>query len=254
MTREMSSFVFITITHEREQQTIYNWPLHKYSLTLPIYLSIYLSIQRFFITMKNVYLTILTLLSLFLIPSCQSFCPQPLQHIQSINQHGVTTSSKSIETTTKLHGLFGNLFGKKEEQNDPSVPTRIMDIKCDSVKNGGLRLALGLFLIGQQGTPVKGSWKANQASDGVLDMYYVDNTAMFSVHITDKLIFVDRYGSPSLQYQLQESLILHRLLDEINTLALEGEEVEAENRLLVLSDPENVLKDARSKLPARSVE
>ncbi len=118
----------------------------------------------------------------------------------------------------------------------------------------GLRFALGLFFIGQQGTPVKGSWKANQASDGVLDMYYVDNTAMFSVHLTDKLIWVDRYGQPSLQYQLQESLILHRFLDELQTLAFEGDDIEDENRLVVLTDVENGLEDARAKLPARSEE
>lgn len=166
-----------------------------------------------------------------------------------------TTTTKT--TSTKLHaGLFGNLFGgKQESQNDdPSIPTRIMDIPCTSTKLGGLRFALGLFFIGQQGTPVKGSWKANQASDGVLDMYYVDNTAMFSVHLTDKLIYVDRYGRPSLQYQLQESLVLHRFLDELNTLAFEGDDIEDDNRLLVLSDPENGIQGAREKLPARAEE
>mmetsp|Transcript_14681 Transcript_14681/g.22243 ORF Transcript_14681/g.22243 Transcript_14681/m.22243 type:complete len:208 (+) Transcript_14681:62-685(+) len=162
------------------------------------------------------------------------------------------TNTKQSSTTQLQAGLFGNLFGKKEEEAyDPSVPKRIMDIKCDSIKSGGLRFALGLFFIGQQGTPVKGSWKANQASDGVLDMYYVDNSAMFSVHLTDKLIFVDRYGQPSLQYQLQESLILHRFLDELQTLAFEGDDIEQENRLVVLSDVENGIEDARTKLPAR---
>ena len=134
---------------------------------------------------------------------------------------GSIPSTTFANSSTALNGLFGNLFGKQEEEADPSIPTRIMDVKCESIKLGGLRFALGLFFIGQQGTPVKGSWKANQASDGVLDMYYVDNSAMFSVHLTDKLIYVDRYGKPSLQYQLQESLILHLFLDELNTLALE---------------------------------
>ena len=165
-------------------------------------------------------------------------------------------TSYSSSTTQLQAGLFGNLFGgKQEKQNDdPSIPTRIMDIPCSSIKPGGLRFALGLFFIGQQGTPVKGSWKANQASDGVLDMYYVDNTAMFSVHLTDKLIYVDRYGRPSLQYQLQESLVLHRFLDEVCTLAFEGDDIEDENRLVVLSDPEKGIEDARAKLPARAEE
>lgn len=194
-------------------------------------------------------LSLLVVLSFLSLPA-QSFSP----NYSNVNfsQSGTTCMRNPIQSTTQLNGLFGNVFGKKEEEEyDPSVPTRVIDIKCDSIKIGGLRMTLGLFLIGQQGTPVKGSWKINPASDGVLDMYYVDKTSMFSLHLTDELIFVDRYGRPSLQYQLQESLILHRFLDELNTLAFEGDEIEDENRLLVFSDPENAIEDARGKLPAR---
>lgn len=159
------------------------------------------------------------------------------------------------ESASQLR-LFGGLFGKKEQGNkDPSIPTRIFDIPCSSVKLGGCRFALGLFLIGEQGTPVKGTWKANQANDGVLDMFHKDNTAMFSVILTENSISVDRYGlEPSLQYRLQESLVLHRLLDEIKILALEGDEVKDENRLIVLKDPDMVIEKAREKLPARAAD
>jgi hypothetical protein len=159
------------------------------------------------------------------------------------------------ESASQLR-LFGGLFGKKEQGNkDPSIPTRIFDIPCSSVKLGGCRFALGLFLIGQQGTPVKGTWKANQANDGVLDMFHKDNTAMFSVILTENSISVDRYGlEPSLQYRLQESLVLHRLLDEVKILALEGDEVKDENRLIVLKDPDMVIDKVREKLPARAAD
>jgi len=164
--------------------------------------------------------------------------------------------SETQDNTSTQLGLFGvgGLFGKKEEDNrDPTVPKRLLEIPCKNLKLGGCRFALGLFLIGQQGTPVKGAWKANQQNDGVLDMYYLDNTAMFSVVMTETSISIDRFGlEPSLQYQLQESLVLHNLLDEIQTLAIEGEEVEEENRLIVFSDPETALADARAKLPARA--
>lgn len=202
--------------------------------------------------MKNGFSILSMLLALLCVmPHSQAFTPTRL----GLNSYSSEPrSANAVRSETRLHGLFGNVFGNKKEEKDPSLPTRIMDIQCNSVKSGGLRFALGLFLIGQQGTPVKGSWKANQASDGVLDMYYVDNTAMFSVHITDKLVYIDRYGRPSLQYQLQESLILHRFLDEINTLAFEGEDITDENRLIVLSDPENVIQNARDKLPARSAQ
>jgi hypothetical protein len=191
------------------------------------------------------------LVALFLSQSSHAFTPN---HSHSnLNSSTKTTSTKSTSTTQLQSGLFGNMFGKKEKEEpyDPSVPKRIMEIKTNSIKSGGLRFALGLFFIGSQGTPVKGSWKANQASDGVLDMYYKDNTAMFSVTLTEKLISIDRYGLPSLQYQLQESLILHLFLDELYTLAFENEEIEDENRLVVFADPENAIEEARATLPAR---
>jgi hypothetical protein len=163
----------------------------------------------------------------------------------------IIPSEQISETQIKL---FSGLFGKKEQENrDPSNPTRVFDIPCSSIKLGGCRFALGLFLIGQQGTPLKGTWKANQASDGVLDMFHSDNTGMFSVVLTEKSVSVDRYGlAPSLQYRLQESLILHRLLDEIKSLALEGENIKEENRLIVLKDPDVIIQQAREKLPARA--
>ena len=170
------------------------------------------------------------------------------------NERSFSGISKTQDSTSTQLGLFGGLFGKKEEDNrDPSVPKRVFEIPCKNLKLGGCRFVLGLFLIGQQGTPVKGAWKANQANDGVLDMYYLDNTAMFSVVMAETSISVDRYGlDSSLQYQLQESLVLHNLLDEIQTLALEGEEIEDGDRLIVFSDPETAIADARAKLPARA--
>jgi hypothetical protein len=161
----------------------------------------------------------------------------------------------SLYKTSKTElNLIGGLFGKKTEQPDPNVPTRVFDIPLSSLKLGGTRFALGLFLIGQQGTPVKGSWKVNPVSDQVLDMYYVDDSAMFSLNLNEKSISIDRYGSPSLQYLLQESLVLHRLLDEIHTIALGNEEVEESNRLIVFSDDKTAIDNARSKLSARPAE
>lgn len=198
----------------------------------------------------------LTVLSLQL---QNTVCFSPGHSLSNSNrvQTTIENASSGRESTSTQLGLFGGLFGKKEEpeNQDPSVPKRLFEIPCASLKLGGCRFALGLFLIGQQGTPVKGTWKANQANDGVLDMFHTDNTAMFSVIMTETSIAVDRYGlTPSLPYQLQESLILHRLLDEIQTLALEGEEIDAENRLIAFTDDETAISDARATLPARAEE
>jgi len=154
--------------------------------------------------------------------------------------------------------LAAGLFGKKAEepsssssstQADVSTSTQVFSIPVQSIKPGGLRFALGLHLIGLQNTPDKGSWQANQASDTVLDMRFRDGSAMFSISLGDEGISVSRYGQPSLPYLLQESVILHSVLDEINSLANEGD-IEEENRLLKLQD-QNSIEEVRSTLPAR---
>ncbi len=204
-------------------------------------------------SISRLYFTLFLTAASIQLQICRSFSISDRSASNTLKSSSVGISSSRPSTELSL---FGGLFGKKEVENqDPSVPTRLFDIPCKNLKLGGCRFALGLFLIGQQGTPVKGTWMANQANDGVLDMFHTDNTAMFSVIMTETSIAVDRYGlQPSLQYQLQESLILHNLLDEIQTLALEGEEVEEENRLIVFADPETAISDARTKLPARAVE
>jgi hypothetical protein len=147
--------------------------------------------------------------------------------------------------------INAGLFGPKEasETNDVTAPKRVIEIPVTSVKKGGLRMVLGLCLIGLQNTPDPGSWRANQASDTVLDMIFKDNAAKFSVVFEDSCIAVDRYGQASLPYLLQESVILHKVLDELNELAFTNE-VEAENRLFQLEDS-TLIEQARSTLPAR---
>ena len=206
--------------------------------------------------MKSVISTFLSCLFLALSLQAQSCYAFSTSKTCVSNERTLSGVFKTEGHTSTQLGLFGGLFGKKEEDNrDPSIPVRLFEIPCKNMKLGGCRFALGLFLIGQQGTPMKGTWKANQANDAVLDMFHMDNTAMFSVVMTEKSISVDRYGlEPSLQYTLHESLVLQGLLDEIQTLALEGDEIEEESRLIVFSDPETAIGDARAKLPARAAE
>lgn len=180
---------------------------------------------------------------------CQAFLPQTMNNGVSIRHHTWNPCHHSIDT--QLNELFG-AKGKDESDEGTAaaaVPKRIIEIPIQSVKKGGLRMVLGLCLIGLQNTPDPGSWKANQASDTVLDMIFKDNAAKFSVVLEDSCIAVDRYGQTSLPYLLQESVILHKVLDELNELAFTTE-VEAENRLFQLEDS-NAIEEARSILPAR---
>mmetsp|Transcript_36991 Transcript_36991/g.66560 ORF Transcript_36991/g.66560 Transcript_36991/m.66560 type:complete len:209 (+) Transcript_36991:33-659(+) len=156
------------------------------------------------------------------------------------------------EQSTSLNGGLFGLGGKESEEppsqpDDASVPARVLEIPLSSIKKGGLRFSLGLHLVGLQD---KGTWRANQASDNVLDMFFKDNSAMFSLILEDESVVIDRYGKPSLAYVLQESLVLHSVLDEIQTLAFEGD-IEDENRLLQLEEPGDGIEKARATLPAR---
>ena len=109
------------------------------------------------------------------------------------------------------------------------------------------RFALGLHMISLQD---KGTWRANENSATKLDMFFKDNSAMFQLVLDVDKIYIDRYGQPSLQYVLQESLVLHNILDEISKLAYEVDDIEAENRLIQFDDPD-AIEQARSSLPAR---
>ena len=155
---------------------------------------------------------------------------------------------RSNSLAQNRHGtsLAAGLFGKKEQEEPSSssstqpqaaapIPTRLFNIPAKSIKPGGMRVVLGFSLIGLQNTPDQGSWKANQSSDTVLDMVFRDNSAMFSITLGEDGISVDRYGTPSLPYLLQESVILHSVLDEIDSIANEGD-AEAQDRLLQLEE------------------
>jgi hypothetical protein len=140
------------------------------------------------------------------------------------------------------------------QSSKAALPIRVMEIPVKSIKRGGLRFVLGLHLIGlQDSNKVSGIWKPNEATDNTLDMYYKDNSAMFKIILNDNAILIERYSNPvpSLAYLLQESVVLHGVLDELTILSSDSNNIDAGNRLLQLHDPEDALEIARAKLPAR---
>lgn len=158
-----------------------------------------------------------------------------------------------------IGNLFGGLFGQDTDggSNNDQPTTTILDIPASTVKIGPLKFYLQIFLVGEQNKPVTGSWVLNQNDDrGTLDMYYTDGTAMFSIDLKEYGIKILRYGQkPSLQYMLQESVLLHGLLDELEQLAfgVEEDEIAEENRLLQFAEGDKeALETARETLPARA--
>mmetsp|Transcript_19732 Transcript_19732/g.23681 ORF Transcript_19732/g.23681 Transcript_19732/m.23681 type:complete len:189 (-) Transcript_19732:145-711(-) len=158
--------------------------------------------------------------------------------------------SKPSASVRLQSGLFGGLFGGSKPV-DPDVPTRILEIPAKSIKPGPLRFFLGVYLVGEQNKPEPGSWQANtNAGDDIIELYYKDASAKTTVGLSEYGVTFDRVGAPSLQYLLQESVLLHGLLDELNSLAF-LEDVEEDKRLIRIADPGDAIEKAREKLPAR---
>lgn len=156
-----------------------------------------------------------------------------------------------------LNGLLGGLSGGSDGANVGKEPTTILDISAKAVKPGPLKFYLQIFLVGGQNKPSQGSWVLNQNDERqTLEMFYADGTGMFAIDVKEYGIQVKRYGQkPSLQYMLQESVLLGGLLDELEILAfgVEDENIAPEKRLLQFSDDQtDVLSKVRETLPARA--
>ena len=157
--------------------------------------------------------------------------------------------TKKTTTSMQIGNLFGGAFGSSKKESGGGTNT-LMDMP-GTMKPGALKFFLQIYLVGQQNLSSQGSWALNNNDENEsIDMYYKDGTGMFSLVIKDTGLKVDRYGSrPSLEYMLQESIMLHGLLDELTQVA-EAEDIEPEKRLIKFQDAEAISK-ARETLPAR---
>lgn len=182
--------------------------------------------------------------------SCDAFVPS--------SQFSAIAGSKLQTTTTCLNGglfgqdgagILGGIFGAKEQG-----PKTVIELPAKDVKIGALRFLLQIHLVGEQNKPVPKSWMTRQGDEaGDLQVYYQDGTGMLSIQLQEYAITMVRYGErPSLQYQLQESVLLHSVLDELSNVAfgVADDNIELEKRLLILQDASAIDK-AREKLPAR---
>ena len=181
----------------------------------------------------------------------------PSSSLGGCNLSAVTTQSASTSKLTSLHmqNLFGGLFGNGGSGSAASsngIET-LFTLPTTRLKKGPLQFFLKIFLVAAQNEPTPGSWAIGGAESNLdsINAYYKDGTGMVSVVLNDDNIAIQRHGkSPSLQFVLQESLLLHGLLDELQSLA-ENEEVEEGKRLVQWANGKQTIDDARSKLPAR---
>lgn len=191
---------------------------------------------------------LLAALLLSIVSSSCAFVPSTKSLVQAKPDRALTTT---------IYGLFGqdgkifdNVFGS----NAPANPKTILEIPTKVVKIGAMRFLLQILLVGEQNKPAPKSWVTRQGDDsGTLEVYYQDGSGMFSIQLQEYSITVQRHGArPSLQYQLQESVLLHTVLDELSTVAfgVEDDNIDDDKRLLILKE-NNAIDLARIKLPAR---
>jgi hypothetical protein len=163
----------------------------------------------------------------------------------------VLTSPRSLSQSALHEGfldnLLGNVLGKKT-----TGPQTIMQIPATDLKIGALRFLLQIYLVGEQNKPVPKSWFTKQGDQpGELQVFYGDGTGMVTIELEEYGIKFVRHGEkPSLQYRLQESVLLHGVLDELSKVALEMSDIEQDKRLLRLQES-SAIDEARNALPAR---
>jgi len=102
--------------------------------------------------------------------------------------------------------------------------------------------------MGEQNTPTRQTWRADQTGDGGIDLYYRDRTGALVLALTEEGVTVSRLGSaPSMEYLAQESYILGGLLDQLDEIA-EDVRIGEDDRLLCLMEPGDAIGAVRENL------
>ena len=120
------------------------------------------------------------------------------------------------------------------DPNDPTAPKHLFDIPMPkSVAGQEILQSLGAYLLSKSAE----SWQVNAYNADTLHVVFKDHTAMFSIEVgmalseesvhSDSCIVFERHTDgkrpASLMYMLQESVILHIVLDELSSMLLDGE-------------------------------
>jgi hypothetical protein len=149
--------------------------------------------------------------------------------------------------------VFDKSLMESTEASDVNAPTEIFTLSLPSHVNTEAALqAMGMHLVSRQNKPMIGAWKVSKYGDSALHVLFKDHSAMFSITYSREspTMVVERHTDTnkkaSLQYMLQESVMLHSVLDEAVRLVSEHELNDTEIELF-----DRGLSDARSKLPAR---
>ena len=161
------------------------------------------------------------------------------------------------DSASRLALAMWYVFDKNLQESlaiaDPNEPAEIFTLPYPSeINSDALLLSMGAHLVARQDKPMTGAWKVSKYGDAALHVLFKDHSAMFSISFIKprSRIVVERHTDTnkraSLQYMLQESVMLHSVLDEFSKLINQ----EALNDIQRASFEKGV-GDARIRLPAK---
>lgn len=188
----------------------------------------------------------------------------PLDRVPMLSERPQETTTRLYESTNEdseknffddIVNFFDNLGKDPNADEDDDMAagtTRVVSLPVNSIKPGGLRLFLMFYLMGMQNTPDKGTWIPNQPTTEddvyVIDCWFHDQSAVLTITLSEKEgVTIDRTGSnPSTAYMMQESVIIHGILDELEQCAFD-DTIAKPDRLLLLKESLFSKEDAISK-------
>lgn len=175
--------------------------------------------------------------------------PELDEYVPSQTFVEASTASSTPQSKTRQRAVY--------HTNDPEAPKGLFDIPLpNNVDVDTLIQSMGTYLVSQQNTPQLNSWKVSKYGEYKLHILFQDHSAMFSLDFGVAMMDTYDWGvvferhtdgkkPASLQYQLQESVILHGVLDELSRLVLKSGHDEDEESFNI------GLEKARETLPAR---
>ena len=145
-----------------------------------------------------------------------------------------------------------SLFNGKKPKEDDTGGEVIFCIPAKKVKVGALRFLIQIYIVAEQNQHQQNTWLTKEGdTSGQIQIYFADGTGMVTFDLQEYNIRAIRYGeNPSLQYRLQESVLLHGVLDELENVAFGTQDIEEEKRLLRVEDT-SAIETARKTLPAK---
>jgi len=125
----------------------------------------------------------------------------------------------------------------------------VMYLPLKSVKVGALRMFLSIWTMARE------DWKGSQGDDGTLVAATPDGAGGALIEIKDEnqeggaAIVVWRVEGGTLAYRLKESLLMHALLDELESI-IKDDGIDKSNAIFQLRE-DNGIDEVRKSLPAR---